>query len=449
MRSTLKRIRRHPLAVRIVGAMRARGISGGSFGHSVLVMFFGTLIGQLGSVILSPALTRLYTPEAFGVLGSFTAVLLIASTVAALRYEMALPLARDLREAMNMLAVCGVALAGTTILFILVLLLLSRWGLNVTDFGQLRDYWFLLPFGFLCIGGYQIMVYFATQRSAFQAIARTKIYQGYSGPGLQVVMGMLHFGAWGLLVGFIVGQSTGIGFLLSRLVLQSGEAKRLVSLRDMKVLARRYVRFPLLSSWAGLINTAGTSALVLVAMPVLYSTAVAGFIFLIDRVIGRPMLMVSTSILQVYVGDVSRSRSDPAAMKQRFLRTAAIQLAVVSGWLVLVNLVAPRLFPIAFGEEWRAAVPYLQVMSLALLPQMVMHPLLHTLQILERQGLSALWESARLVAVAAALWGSAALGLDALHALLSYSAVQAVAQIILFFLMLHSIQAHQKDPNLA
>ncbi len=437
------RLIRHPVYLRIQRSMRNRGLGGASFGRNVLVMFFGTVIGQFGTVLLAPALTRLYSPEDFGILGSFTAVVTVASVIAALRYEMAVPLAKNPKEAANLLAVCWVALALTTLIGSILLVLLSPWGWNITDYGALRAHWFLLPLGFLCIGAYQVLVYYATQQQAFQAIARTKIYQGYTGPGLQALLGALHFGPWGLILGFVVGQSTGSGLLISRLVLQPN-IRQHVSLRVMRGLARRYVRFPLLSSWSGLINSAGTSALLLIALPSLYSAAVAGFIFLIDRIVGRPMLMVSSSILQVYVGEVSRSRADdPAAMRIRFLRTAKIQLLIVSAWLLAVNLVAPYIFPLAFGEEWRAAVPYLQVMSLALLPQMVMHALIHTLQLLERQGLSAAWETGRLAAVAGALWGGHALGLDALHALLFYSAAQAAAQMVLFFLMLHSIQSYK------
>src|SRR4029077_8135319 len=100
----------------------------------------------------------------------------------------------------------------------------------------------------------------------------------------------------------------------------------------------------------------------------------AGFVFLTDRIIGRPLLLISTSILQVYIGDMSRLvNDDPEAMRRRFLQLAMHQLMIVAGWLALVNLAAPTLFPIVFGEEWQGAVPYLQVLRIAYLPQMVMH----------------------------------------------------------------------------
>ena len=76
---------------------------------------------------------------------------------------------------------------------------------------------------------------------------------------------------------------------------------------------------------------------------------------------------------------------------------------------------------------------------------MVMHAITHTLQILEKQGLSALWEIGRFTALIGAFAVSYMLGFDALHALiLFYSLVRALRQAILFLLMYRSIQSLQK-----
>lgn len=419
----------------------------GSFTHNVMVMFVGTALGQFGAVLLAPILTRMYSPEAFGVLGAFTAILTILSVIASLRYELALPLAREPQDAANLLAVCGVSLLFTTFISIVVIWLISVYG--DISLGLMEAYQWLFPLGFLCIGAYQIMVYYATQQSAFSAIAQTKIYQGLTGPLTQIGLGLTGSGIWGLIIGFIVGQSTGSVALFSKLVLKKRELLHGVSLPGMKDMAKRFIRFPMLSSWSGLINALGTSYLLLVIVPVLYSHTIAGFVFLTDRIIGRPLLLISTSIMQVYMGDVSRSLAalDPKAVRRRFLKLAGAQLVIVAGWLLLVNVTADWLFPIIFGQEWGAAVPYLYVLSIGYLPQMVMHSLVHTLQILERQGLSALWEIGRLAAVIGAFVISYVFGLDALHALLLYSVAQASAQAVLFLLMFQSIESLQQKPT--
>ena len=421
-------------------AIIAQKIAKDSFGHHVLVMFAGTALGQCFAVILSPALTRLYTPETFGILGAFISVLGILSVISALRYEMALPITTNQDDAVNLLAVCGVAVLATTLVSAIAIFVIpNSW------MGDISAYKILIPIGFFCMGAYHVMIYYATQQSAFGVISKTKISQGVAGPITQVGLGLLNGSAWGLLAGFIVGQSTGISQLFSALVLKSPDTMKMISWQKMRVLAKRYIHFPLISSWSGVINAAGTSYFLLIIVPIMYSTTIAGFIFLTDRIIGRPLLLISTSILQVYVGETSKSlTTNPAAIRSRFLQLAKYQFIIVSVWLILLNLLAAPLFPLVFGETWAATVSYLQVLSIAYLPQMVVHALIHTLQILEKQALSAVWEIGRLAAIIGAFVVSYFMGFNALEALLLYSICQAISQIVLFILMYQSIQSIQK-----
>ncbi len=414
------------------------------FARNVLVMFTGTAIGQFGSVLLSPFLTRIYSPEMFGILGIYMAVVGIASVLATLRYEMALPLVQSDSHASDLLAVCIFALFGTTALFVLAILGISTLGNAAAILGPLAPYRWLMPAGFFCIGAYQAMIAYATRQGAFPVIARTKVYQGCAGPLSQICMGLAGMRAWGLILGYIIGQSTGITRLFSQLVIKPGVLHN-VSLSGMRTMATRFRHFFFLSTWSGLINVASGTYLLLITIPILYSETVVGFVFLTDRLIGRPLLLISTSILQVYVGDVSKSlSSDPVAVKRRFLQMAGRQLIIVASWLALVNMAAPYVIPALFGKQWADTVPYLHVLSIAYLPQMVMHAITHTLQILEKQGLSALWEIGRFTALLGAFAASYTLGFDAWHALLAYSVVQALAQVILFLLMYRSIQSLQK-----
>lgn len=419
----------------------------GSFGHNVLVMFVGTALGQLGPVLAAPILTRLYTPEMFGIQGAFTAALFIAAVVAALRYEMAIPLTKTEDDVANMIALCFLALIGMTSFFSLLLWFFEPTRFAWASLGTIEPYRWWFPLGFLALGTYQILVYVATQQNDFKTIAATKLYQGVAGPLSQILMGLAHFGAIGLIIGFVIGQSMGTSQFIRRLIIQQWAKMRAVNWQSIRALAVRYKNFPLLSSWAGLISAAGSGTMLALALPALYSSTVAGYVFLTDRVIGRPLLMISTSILQVYVGETAKiATTNPAAVRRRFLQLLTVQTGIVSFWLLAVNLAAVWFFPLVFGAEWIEAVPYLQVLSIALLPQLVTHALTHTLQMLERQKLSAVWEVCRMLAVLIALVGASMLGFSALHGLLAYSICQAAAQLVLLGLMYRSIQQIQDKP---
>ena len=164
----------------------------------------------------------------------------------------------------------------------------------------------------------------------------------------------------------------------------------------------------------------------------------------IRGVVSRPLSIIGTSILQVFVGEAGKTvSSDPALLKRRFYQVVSRQFAMATAWIVLANLVAFLLFPVMFGEEWRDGVPYLQAISIAYLAQAVVLPVFHTLQLLERQRLAAGWQIGRLILTVGIFSTGVALDFPAPAVIAAYSAGQAVACAILLVLMARSINQIQ------
>ncbi len=421
-------------------------IAKGSFSHNVLLMFIGTAIGQMGSVILSPALTRIYSPEEFGVLGIYMMVISVMSLIASLRYELAIPLTKTEEETANMLGVCLLSLFFVNLLIGIVLYSINSVPEYLeSSFGLLWEYRLMVPVGMFAIGAYQILVSYATHKQTFKVISQTKIYQGYGGPISQIILGLAGTNVWGMITGFVIGQSMGASVLFKKLIPNPKLIIKSMSVSGIKAMAYRFRNFPLISSFSSMINMLGGNNILFLAIPMIYhSTIITGFIFLINRIVERPLLMLSTSILQVYMGDAYKTQNhDREAMRDRFLNVLRFQLIIVSGWLFLINATAYYLIPFVFGEEWRDSVQYIYILSIAYLPQMTMHAVTHTLQILEKQKLAVIYDTCRLLAVIFVLYLGYLYAWQVSYLLIAYGLVQAVASVILFMLMYRSINEVQ------
>src|SRR4029077_16223057 len=98
-------------------------------------------------------------------------------------------------------------------------------------------------------------------------------------------------------------------------------------------------------------------------------------------IVARPLSLIGTSILQVFVSEAGRMVSaDPARLRSRFYQVISRQFCLAFGWIVLTNVAGAELFPTVFGADWGDAVIYLQAMSLAYLTQAIVLPVFHTLQ---------------------------------------------------------------------
>jgi O-antigen/teichoic acid export membrane protein len=425
-------------------------LAGRPFLRNVSIMLGGTAAGQMVSLLLSPVLTRLYSPQQFGVLSVYTALLMILVVVASMRYELTIPMAKSDGDAINLVALCGCVLVGTTSLIAIAAfgfpeeMLEALWPTPINS-AYVASYRGLFILGFFCLGGYYIALYLGTRDAAFHAIARTRLYQGVVGPTSQIGLALLGAGAPGLLIGSILGQTAGTFGLFHRLLRSRKTLTQEISWTRMMALAKRYRRFPLIASWAALIDSAGGSQLLYLLVSVAYSAKIAGFIFLAERVVARPLAMVGTSILQVYMGEAGKTAAtDPIKLKTRFYQVVSRQFCLALAWIVLSNVVAVLVFPKVFGAQWAEAVVYLQAMSLGYLAQAIVLPVFHTLQLLEKQTVAAGWQIGRLLSVVTTFTLASHFDIDAAATIFCYSAVQAVACLALLALMAKSIETLQE-----
>ena len=414
------------------------------FYTKVAYMLTGTVLGQAVSVLLAPVLTRIYLPDQFGYLSVYTATLAITGMMAAFGYDMAIPIARTSEEHANLLSASAASLVSLTALLTLVAFLVPDQTLHLLWTGPTLTLRVLLPVGFACVGAYYIVVASATRLQAFREIASTRLSQGVSGPLSQIILGVLGAGTPGLLIGFVIGQSSGTFLLFSR-VLRTPGLLAGTTWRGIWRAAWRYRQFPLFASWSKLLENAGTSPILFLLFARFYSSEIAGFMFLSERVIGRPLLMVSTSLLQVFTGEAGLAvHREPEKLRLRFHQVIPRQFVLSAAWILLANLLADWAFPVLFGDQWVAAIPYLRAASLGYLALAVLHPVSSALQIMERQVLSAVWQVARLVLVTGGVVAAWWFGEPAVTALWLSSLGQVIACLGMLALIALSIERIQR-----
>lgn len=91
------------------------------FAQNVSVLASGSIVAQVISVLISPVLSRIYSPEDYGLLAVFLSVLNMFAVVLCFRYELAIVLPKDESDAINLVKLCLMISSG----FALILLILS------------------------------------------------------------------------------------------------------------------------------------------------------------------------------------------------------------------------------------------------------------------------------------------------------------------------------------
>ena len=369
------------------------------FARSVSVLAGGTAAGQIIVVAASPILTRLYSPEDFGLLAVYAGLLGIMGVIASLRYQLAIPLPESDEEAASVAVLSLFVVLGMTAVSAIIV---GFWGAPITralNTPALEPYLWLLPLGLLLTGVYQVFSYWAIRTRAFPAIARTKLTQAISMVGVQ--FGAYMLGPLALLLGQITGQAAGTFSLGVLAIRRKWAAFRGVRFVDIRWAVMRYRRFPIYSSWDGLFNKAGTE-LPAILFAALFSPAVAGLYLLANRVVAVPMRLLGKSIADVFFSGATNAyrKGDLAALVSS-THSGLAQIAFPPALLLL--LTGPDLFSFIFGEPWRQAGEIAQWLAPFLYVQFVTSPLSTIYCVVEKQAQASLFHAGLLIVRISAL----------------------------------------------
>jgi lipopolysaccharide exporter len=355
---------------------------GGTFGRSVLTLASGTAVAQLVVVLSAPVLTRLYTPADFGVLAVYSSVLSVLLVMASLRYESAIPLPAEEDQAASLLALAVALLAGMTVVITVIVWLFGASAARAANVPELGSYRGLIPLGFFGAGAYQLLALWAIRRSRFRPVARTRVGQGVGQVVAQVTLGVAGAGTPGLLLGDVVGRVTGSGALAVQLLREHPFGR--VTGASLRAMAYRYRRFPLVTTWAGLLNI-GSLQLPAVVFSTGFGAVAAGLYAVSFKMLVLPTMLLGQAVGDVFLSRAAPSVHEPERLRQLTERTAITLFACGLPAFGCVALTGPQLFAMILGHEWETAGRYAQILSPWFVVWLVSSPLSRLLSVREWQ----------------------------------------------------------------
>lgn len=320
------------------------------FAKNVSILAGGTAAGQLIVVAATPILTRLYSPEDFGLLAVYAGILGILGVIASMRYQLAIPLPESDGDAATVAVLSVLVVILTTLLTGLAIWLYGTDLTTLLNTPALQPYLCLVPIGLFLTGIYQVFQYWAIRTRDFPNIARTRLSQSLGMVVTQVAGYSL--GPVALLLGRVVGQSAGT-FSLMRSAFSQAPAFRSATLSKIAHSAKEYRQFPLVSTWTGLSSSGGSNL-----PPILIAASLgvgpAGVFALAHRVLSQPMQIIGRAIGEVFyqkAAEANRSGKLGYVVDRVYASLSVLVLPLA----VALFIVIPEVFIFVFGSEWGEA----------------------------------------------------------------------------------------------
>ncbi|SFJ99472.1 Membrane protein involved in the export of O-antigen and teichoic acid [Desulfomicrobium apsheronum] len=357
----------------------------GSIFRNMIMLASGTAGANIISIGIMPIITRIYTPEDFGVLSIFITLSSILVPFSTFLYTMAIPLPKKDRTAFNILVFCTILTLLMPLMITLLCIILIFYISEYDNLQYLHDYWWLIPF--FVTGGslYEILSNWAIRKNAFRHLAGTKLWQATIAAVIKVFLGFLGLNTLGLLIGQIFSQAGGVLTLFKVFFQDFKTYWKHVSVDRIKFLLLHYADYPkyrLPSQFIMLINAKS---------PVLFwawnfGPESTGQFSLSMMILLLPLTLISQSTSQAYYAEIAKIKNKNNELITLITKSITKKLFIISIIpFIIIFCCGSWIFEIFFGKDWILAGVYSSILSINLLTMFIINPIINVLNIINNQ----------------------------------------------------------------
>lgn len=357
----------------------------GSFLQGAGVLASGSAIAQAILLLGMPVLTRIYSPDQFAVLATYTAIVSVLTVIASLRYNIAIAIPDDDADALDLLR-ASIFFAAITSSSVFVLTGAFEAELIVfLKAPALDGYLWLVPLGMFAAACYEALQNFMVRMGRFYYLVLTRIGRATISVSLQIFMGIQGIAPLGLLLGYVALFVSGALGLVAQIWSKNGSGNKL-NLKKIYQMVKRYKVYPALSAPEACLNTLASE--VPIILVVIFADAKeAGFLFLALRIVGLPMTFIGTAIGHAYISE-ARIKLQDGGLQVFTKNTLKILVAAGVPIFTIFAASAPLLSDLVFGAEWSRAGYLVAWLAPAFLLQFLCSPISMILPLLDQHRLA-------------------------------------------------------------
>lgn len=370
----------------------------GSFFKSFLMLLSGATIAQIIPTAISPILSRLYNPEHFGVLATFTSVTAVFIAVSTLQFESAILLPKRRGEAKFIL--------GLSLMFPLMLGLLSAIlimvgnealasALNLESAGWM---FYLIPIFVIAGGWYNAMAGWFLREKQFKTLTIRQVGMSLGTAFSKLALGILKFLQVGLILGTLIGQLTSLFVFVYQLFKVERMMSFFPSVKSAKKLIMRYIDFAKYTTWQGFFDTISVAAVLWIFNHYLTIEEVGLYAFTL-AIVQKPITLISTQVGKVYYQRAIESLNLNKSIFMFSVQVFVLGLSFATLIFLPIFFHGEELFRWLFGPVWGRAGE----LTVSLMPMLIyrfgVRPMTSIPQILNRQKAFFLMSLAQVVLV--------------------------------------------------
>lgn len=360
------------------------------FSRNVLTLLGGTAVAQAIPIAISPILTRIYTPDDFGIFAIFFSISTIFGSIASARYELAIMLPELEEDAINVFALGFIITSSVTFLLTVIVLIFNNNIIQLLGNEEIGIWLYFVPISVFFIGFFNLLSFFNNRSKFYKDISSATIVKSIILATVQLSGSIIKKGAGGLILGQIISNMFANIRLLKN-VFRDRSVVGNISRERITAMAVRYKKFPQFSLWGALANALSQN-LSNILISSFFSLTTLGFYSLVSRVLGIPSALLGNSVGQVFFQEATKEKQETGLAKLTFNKTIKKLIMLGLPIFLVFYFTVEDVFVFVFGDEWRIAGFYASIIIPLFFVRFVVTAVSHLNNIFELQKLALAWQ---------------------------------------------------------
>ena len=336
------------------------------------------------SILVTPILTRLYTPEDYGIWGMLSSVSMIVTSILFLSYENAIIQTNDEEEVPGLIFIC--IICGLSVVLLSFIAFVVGQLIGIPFFKSFPPLSYLL---IILLASFvnSLLVIVANRYSMYNRISIANISEGVSQAATRIILrtavksknGLI----WGNVLSLVIASLV-LGVKIRDLFIRGN--KRFVSFNNLRVLLLKYKKYPLYDAPARLIEFTIGNIVVLI-LSAYFNKSEIGCYTILAQILLLPITLIGTSMSRVSFRELSESINN--AEQFSLLANRLIKICIVLSLIPITFFVlgGDHVLVWILGSGWQSAGKMALCLSFFSVPVILSEPLLPLFKVLNKQNI--------------------------------------------------------------
>jgi len=363
----------------------------GSFMQHVSIASSWNLAIILIQFTLSPIITRIYTPDQYGVFAVFSSIIVNLSMLGSLKYNDAIVLAPNHVVRNSIASLSGILVLCVSTLSLIGVFFFSADLIHFINEPRIIDFIYFIPLGVVLMGTIEILLSLNVWSKRFFNNGLAGFFTNLTSRICTIAFGLfIQPVAVGLISGDLLGKVSGslsIIFTRPRVWKNFMDQIRSINFRSLLAIASTYKYFPLYILPTSVITTL-SGHLPIYFFQVKYSSSTVGAYALAASLLEIVNRLIPYSVAGVFFSKAVelKNQSSDQLTQATYKLFKAVSIVSLSIFIVC-SATSRYVFPFIFGESWKLAGIFAGILSVSYATNFINVSLLEIYKVISKEKL--------------------------------------------------------------